>query len=179
MGFFDRWRARKDDIHVRCGMCRVETDYPLAQRGQFVFHSCDSDVFVERDDPTATAAALDLFVRAFASGALGEAERVAARDRLLYELGEAPIAGLEDVLWRMKYAPRETWPFPEFATRFATPDAHPRIDWSNELEMYLHRMKKYAITKRQLAAVGPDAQGILRDKLERLKTAPLVPLEED
>lgn len=179
MGLFDRWRAKADAIHVRCGMCRVETDYPLTQRGQFVFHSCDSDVFVERIDPAATAAGVDLFVRAFATGPLDEAQRVAARDRLLYELGEAPIAGLEDVLWRMKYAPRERWPFSEFATRFTQPDAHPRIDWSNELEMYLHRMKKYAITGRQLAAVGADARGILRDKLERLKTAPLVPLEED
>lgn len=179
MGFFDRWRARGDQIHVRCGMCRVETDYPLAQRGEFVFHTCDSDVLVDRIDPAATAAALDLFVRAFATSSQDEAARVQARDRLLYELGEGPIAGLEDVLWRMKYAPREPWPFPEFAARFAQADAHPRIDWSNELEMYLHRMKKFAITRRQLDKVADGARGILREKLERLKTAPLVPLEED
>ena len=55
----------------------------------------------------------------------------------------------------------------------------PSIDWGNELEMVLHRMKKFAITARQLASVPPSARPILADKLARLKKDPLVPLEED
>jgi hypothetical protein len=179
MGIFDRFRRPTDAIRVRCGMCRVETDYARERRGEFVFHSCDSDLLVAPVDVQAAQPALDLFVRAFARGPVPPDERAQARDRLLYDLGEAWIPALEDVLWRMKYAPKEPWPFPEIASRLRAPDDQPRIDWSNELEMFLHRAKKFAITRRQIEAVPESARGILREKLERLKTAPLVPLEED
>lgn len=181
MGLFDFLKSKpRNALRVRCGMCKRATDYPEAQRGEFVFHSCDADLLVAEIDPTAHAAALDLFVLAYEHGPPQTEERIAARDRLLYESSEAAIPGLEDLLYRLKYELAEPWPFPEIASRVADLKAIPlRIDFGNELEMYLHRMKKFAITKRQIERVPESARGILRDKLERLKTAELVPLEED
>lgn len=161
-------------------MCKVNTDYPPSQRDQFVFHTCDADLLVRERDAAADELALDLLVCAYEQGPPTDPARVAARERLLYEAGEGPIPGLEELLYRIKYEPREAWPFAEIAARIAAGQRiPPRIDWGNELEMYLHRMKKYAITQRQIAAVAESARPILREKLLRLKTDPLVPLEED
>lgn len=179
MGLLDFLRKKPAGLAIRCGMCRVVTAYPLERRGEFVFHSCDADLLIEEPDPAVADAALDLFATAVCRGPQSESERVAARDRLLYDLGEAPIPLLEDLLYRIKYELREPWPFPEIARRQRQQDDHPRIDFGNELEMFLHRMKKYAITRRQIAKVGPSARPILEAKLARLKTDPLVPLEED
>lgn len=181
MGLFDFLKSKpRDAVRIRCGMCKRTTDYPEKQRGEFVFHSCDADLLIADIDATAHAAALDLFVHAYEHGPPTTAERVAARDRLLYETGEAAIPGLEDLLFRLKYELSEPWPFPEIASRVADSKSIPlRIDFGNELEMYLHRMKKFAITQRQIERVPESARAILREKLERLKTAELVPLEED
>ena len=180
MGWLDRWRRKPAGIELRCGMCGRIADYPTSEHDKFLLHSCDADVLVRgREEATGVDAALDLFVSAFAKGGeLDEAGREAARDRLLYESGEGSIPALEDLLFRMKYVPRESWPFPELAARCGPEDDQLRIDWSNELEMYLHRMKKYAITARQLEATPESARPILRDKLERLKTEPLEPIED-
>lgn len=180
MGFLDLFRRAPAGITVRCAMCKTHARFPEARRGEFVFHTCDADLLVAEPEPAATAAALDLFVPAYEGGTPNTPELVALRDRLLYETGEAPIPGLEDLLHRIKYELSEPWPFPEIASR-ATPGKPlpPRIDWGNELEMALHRMKKYAITRRQLAAVPPSARPILEEKLARLRLEPLVPLEED
>lgn len=180
MGLLDIFRRQPTGIRVRCAMCKVHTTYPESQRGEFVFHTCDADLLVATPDPAATSAALDLFVRAYESGPPKDAARLADRDRLLYECGEAQIPGLEDLLYRIKYELAEPWPFGEIASRATPGKSLPlRIDWGNDLEMLLHRMKKYAITKRQIARVAPSARAILEDKLTRLKSEPLVPLEED
>lgn len=172
-------RRKAQGITIRCAMCKVHTTYPEAQRNSFVFHTCDADLLVRERDAASEGEALDLLVAAVAEGPRGETERIAARDRLLYELGEGPIPGLEDLLYRIKYEPGEPFPFAEIAQRAGAQAKPQRIDWGNELEMFLHRMKKFAITKRQLDSVAESARPILRDKLERLKKDPLVPLEED
>jgi hypothetical protein len=182
MGFFDRLKRGRDTdaIRVRCAMCKVATDYGPASHGEFVIHSCDSDLLVARRDPELDREALTLLVAAYRAGTPRTEDAIAARDRLLYELGEGKIPGLEDLLYRIKYEPREAWPFAELRPLIGDGGSAPlRIDWGNELEMYLHRMKKYAITRRQIERVAESARPILRDKLERLKTDPLVPLEED
>jgi hypothetical protein len=180
MGLLDLFRRGKSGIRVRCAMCKVHATFDESKRGQFVYHTCDADLLVGEPDAVAMKQALDLFVFAYEHGPPTAAERIAARDRLLYGIGEGAIPGLEDLLYRIKYELSEQWPFPEIASRVKETSKSPvRIDWANELEMYLHRMKKYAITQRQIAAVAPSARGILEQKLERLKSDPLVPLEED
>lgn len=162
-------------------MCRVVTDYPEAERGAFVSHSCDADLLVrapaaeDAAEVAEVAEALDRFVSWFAPD--GDASEE-SRDRLLYELGEASIPALEDLLWRLKYAPEEPFPPPELSSRSSRAAERPRIDWSNELEMIVHRMKKVAITKRQLDEAAASARPILLDKLERLKNDPLEPIED-
>lgn len=180
MGLLDIFRRAPAGITVRCAMCKVHARFPESERGRFVFHTCDADLLVAEPNPNATAAALDLFVPAYERGPPTTPELVALRDRLLYESGEAPIPGLEDLLYRIKYQLSEAWPFPEIASRAtAARSLPPRIDWGNELEMVLHRMKKYAITRRQLESGAPSARPILEEKLARLRLEPLVPLEED
>ncbi len=180
MGILDLFRRDKSGLLIRCAMCKVHTTYPLTQRNEFVVHSCDADILVRERDESADEAALDHFVKAYEKGPPESDDLVALRDRLLYETGEGAIPGLEDLLYRIKYELGEPWPFSEISRRVADVKAIPlRIDWGNELEMVLHRMKKFAITQRQFTSVAPSARPILADKLARLKKEPLVPLEED
>jgi len=187
MGLLDRLRrfhgsGDKHGIRVRCGMCSVVTWFPAAKAGAFVKHSCDCDILVAERDEASEAEALDLFVKAFGAGPPAPLpmndESAAARDRLLYDLGEAPVPGLEDLLYRLKYETAEAFPPPEIASRTDNGNEIPRIDWSNFLEMSLHRMKKFAITRRMLELAEDSVKPILRDKLERLKTEELKPIEE-
>ncbi len=176
MGLLDHLRRRTPGLRVRCGMCGVATDYPLAKRDRFVRHTCDADLLVREREPSREHEALDLFMRAAGGGPTSDEERVAARDHLLYEQGEGAIPGLEDLLYRLKYS-SEPFPPEEIASRRHPSCDRPSIDYSNELEMYLHRMKKFAITRRLVDEAPATARPILLDKLERLKQEPLEPIE--
>ena len=175
MSWFRRRKAA-DGVRIRCGMCKVVKDYPDRFRGEFVLCSCDADLLVAEMEEGAADGALDLFARAFGPEG-SEEEREAYLQELLYETEERVIPPLEDLLYRLKYE-RASFPPPELASRLSAEDRRPAIDVSNDLEMAIHRMKKYAITKRQHAIAAPAVRPILEDKLARLRTEPLEPIEE-
>jgi len=164
-------------IEVRCGMCSVVERFPEETRDTFILHTCDSDLLIRAREPDAEGRALDLFVVASRVGA-SEEERSAAVAGLFGVVGEGPIPGLEDLLWRLKYASGESWPPPELASRFGGSAPPQRIDVSNELEMILHRMKKIAVTRRECERAAEAVRPILEDKLARLMTDPLEPIED-
>lgn len=177
MGLLNFFRRSKDGIRIRCGMCSRVEHFPFDQEDRFPTHSCDSPILVRAPDPEADAKALRLLVRSFARGPETDEGRDAARNALMYESGEGPIPGFEDLLYRLKYQPKEPFPPPELAAIIPAEDDQPRIDWSNELEMILHRMKAYALTHRAWVSAPNSTKPILKDKLERLKTDPLEPIE--
>lgn len=176
-GFAGLFRRGVPKALIRCGMCGRNGPEPAPDAGRFIRHECGADLLLRARDPAAEPAALDLFVRAAGRSSAPAAEREGARDRLLYQLGEGPIPGLEDLLFRLKYG-HEPFPPPEIAVRKDPADDQPALDWSNELEMFLHRMKKYAITRRLVAEAPESVRPILQDKLERLQTEPLEPIED-
>lgn len=178
MGLLNFFKRSQDGIRIRCGMCSRVEYFPLDQDDQFPIHSCDTPILIRAADADADKKAIQLFVTSFAKGPQDDSAREAARNELMYESGEGPIPGLEDLLYRLKYQPKEAFPPPDMSSVIPADDDQPRIDWSNELEMILHRMKHYAVTRRMWESSPEGTKPILVDKLKRLREEPLEPIED-